>query len=88
MDSEQLNRANTDGRVIVTHDGDFGSLAVQNGQPLIGIFFVRPGHHDPAVTIETINMVLASDPDLQPPFLLVAKRGAHQINIRVRQLIP
>jgi len=90
-DTEQLNRAYTDGRIVVTHDGDFGTLAVQNGQPLTGIFFVRPGHHDPAVTavtIDTINVVLANDPDLQPPFLLVAKRGAGQINIRVRQLTP
>ncbi|MFT3878436.1 MAG: DUF5615 family PIN-like protein [Gemmatales bacterium] len=88
LDSEHLNRALADGRVVVTHDGDFGSLAILNGQPLIGIFFVRPGHHDPAITIDTIKIVLANDPDLQIPFLLVAKRGTNQVNIRVRLIAP
>ncbi len=30
-DFEQLNRAYSEGRIAVTHDGDFGSLAVLNG---------------------------------------------------------
>jgi len=88
IDSDHLKRAYTDGRIVVTHDGDFGSLAIQNGQPLNGIFYLRPGHHDPAVTIDTIKIVLADDPDLQVPFLLVAKRGINQVTIRVRLMSP
>lgn len=87
LDSQLLATAYSEGRVVVTHDADFGSLAVQQNQPLIGIFYLRPGHFDGMVTIDTINNVLQHNPDLEPPFLLVAKRGVDNINIRVRTVL-
>lgn len=88
LDTNLIAIAHSEGRVVATHDADFGSLAVQQNQPLIGIFYIRPGHFDGMITIDTINHVLLQDPDLEPPFLLVAKRGADRINIRVRTLLP
>lgn len=34
-------------RAVVTHDSDFGRLAVANLEPMVGIVFLRPGHCPP-----------------------------------------
>jgi predicted nuclease of predicted toxin-antitoxin system len=31
-------------RIVLTHDSDFGKLAVAAGEPMIGIVYLRPGH--------------------------------------------
>ena len=73
-------------RVILTHDSDFGTLAVLAGEPIIGIVFVRPGHFDPSFTIDTIDAVLQEKLDLVPPFILVAQRNQSLVSIRLRAL--
>jgi predicted nuclease of predicted toxin-antitoxin system len=87
-DVDLIRRAFAGNRVLLTHDGDFGSLVVLNGEPVVGIVYLRPGHIDPQFTIDTINAVLAADPDVTPPFLLVAKRAGTQVQIRVRHVTP
>jgi predicted nuclease of predicted toxin-antitoxin system len=87
-DFDLLRRGCADNRVIVTHDADFGTLTILGGEPVIGILYLRPGHIDPQFTIETIKAVLAADPDVSPPFLVVAKRSATSVSIRVRFLAP
>jgi hypothetical protein len=72
--------------VIVTHDSDFGTLAVHAGEPIVGLLFLRPGHIDPAFTIETIKAILEHDFDVTPPFLLVARRSGLNVTIRYRPL--
>lgn len=52
-DVDLLQRATRENRVVVTHDSDFGALAILRGEPVIGILFLRPGHIDPQFTIET-----------------------------------
>jgi predicted nuclease of predicted toxin-antitoxin system len=85
-DSKLLQLAVASGRIVMTHDADFGTLAVLNGEPVVGLVYLRPGHFDPAFTIETIRAILAVDPDLFPPFILVAKRSGSGVTIRIRQL--
>lgn len=85
-DQELLSRATAEGRIVLTHDSDFGTLAVLGGQPLVGVIYLRPGHIDAAFTIATIEAVLDSNPQLTPPFLLVARRHGTQVTIRVRRL--
>lgn len=75
-------------RVIVTHDADFGTLAMLQGEPVIGIVFLRPGHVDPQFTIATLQDVLTAAPDVTPPFVIVARRSGSSVAIRVRQLSP
>lgn len=87
-DVEILRMAKAQGRIVVTHDADFGALAVHQNEPVVGLFFVRPGHIDSQFTIETLQSVLAADQDLTPPFVLVAKRTANSVTIRVRHLGP
>jgi predicted nuclease of predicted toxin-antitoxin system len=85
-DVDLLRLAAEQKRVVVTHDADFGTLAIRQNEPLIGLVYLRPGHIDSQFTIETIQTVLSADPDLLPPFVLVAKRISNKVTIRIRQL--
>ena len=87
-DLDVIRHATGLGRAVLTHDADFGKLAVRQGEPLVGIVYLRPGHVGPQPTIDTLQQLLAVDPDLTPPFLLVAKRIGSRVRIRVRSLAP
>jgi len=87
-DVDLLRQATAQGRVVVTHDADFGTLAILKNEPVVGIVYLRPGHIDPLFTMATIHTVLSSDPDLVPPFVLMAKRTGNRVAIRVRALGP
>lgn len=81
-----LAAATAEGRAVLTHDADFGALAIASRQPLIGVVYLRPGHFDPAFTIGTIETLIAQSPDLVPPFVVVAHRSGDTVSVRVRQL--
>ncbi len=85
-DVDLLRRATRENRVVVTHDSDFGTLAILQGEPIIGILFMRPGHIDPQFSIETLKSLLASNPDISPPFVVVAKRSENLVTVRVRHI--
>ena len=87
-DVRVLELATDAGRVVVTHDSDFGTLAVRAGQGLIGIVYIRPGHIRPEVVMETLDAVDALDISPAPPFIVVAERRGTDIRIRVRELPP
>lgn len=57
-------------------------------EPVVGIVYLRPGHIDPQFTSATLQVIQSADPDLTPPFLLVAKRTGNQVMIRVRTISP
>lgn len=50
-DREMLLRASADSRFILTHDADFGKLAIQMGEPYYGIIHLRPGDRLPPEVI-------------------------------------
>jgi predicted nuclease of predicted toxin-antitoxin system len=85
-DAALLALALREGRVIVTHDSDFGTLAVRSGVGLVGIVYVRPGHIDPAFVMETLDAVAACEVEPEPPFIVVADRRGAGVRIRVREL--
>lgn len=85
-DVDLLRWATSQGRVVVSHDADFGTLAILQNEPLVGLIFLRPGHIDTKFTMETIEVLLQTDPDVKPPFVLVARRSGDQVTIRVRAL--
>ena len=85
-DVELLQIAMTENRVVITHDKDFGALAIARAEPLVGIVFLRPGHIDPHFTIQSLRSLLAADLELHSPFVLVAKRLGDVVTIRVRHL--
>lgn len=81
-----LRRASHQGRVVLTHDGDFGILAIRGGAPVVGIIYLRPGHISPMVTLEMLDAVNTELAEVKPPFLAVAQRARRTIRVRIRQL--
>ncbi len=86
-DISLLQRAFTDQRIVVTHDADFGALARLQGEPVVGLVYLRPGHIDPAFTIGTLAAIIAADPEVIPPFILAARRHGTTVSIRIRNVV-
>ncbi|HET7144054.1 MAG TPA: DUF5615 family PIN-like protein [Anaerolineales bacterium] len=84
-DTQVLQQATETGRVVLTHDSDFGGLALM-GAEFIGIIYVRPGHIRTDFTIKTLQAVRDNAPEVTPSFILVAERTGDIVRIRVRQL--
>ena len=87
-DRDILRHANGAGRVVLTHDSDFGRLVFQSAEPFVGVIFLRPGHISASVVLETIAGVGRLDEDVEPPFVLVAERREDTVRIRVRHVGP
>lgn len=71
-------------RIVLTHDADFGTLAIAQGIAFNGILYLRPGHIRPSFVIEMLQTVLDKPLPLQTPFLVVAHRVGERLRIRVR----
>jgi predicted nuclease of predicted toxin-antitoxin system len=84
-DTKVLQQATETGRVVLTHDSDFGGLALMGAQ-FIGIIYIRPGHIHTDFTIKTLEAIRDNAPEVTPPFILVAERIGDTVKIRVRQL--
>ena len=85
-DAEVLRHAFLGGRVVLTQDSDFGTLAVRSGHGMVGIIYLRPGHIRAEVVWSTLEVVRAIETAPQPPFILVAERREGSVRIRVREL--
>ncbi len=84
-DDEVLKQATNSGRVVLTHDSDFGGLALL-GAKFVGIIYLRPGHIRAGFTIKTLEAIRDNAPEIMPPFILVAERADDTVKIRVRQM--
>jgi predicted nuclease of predicted toxin-antitoxin system len=80
-----LRRAMADGRIVLTHDRDFGTLAIRGGEPFVGIVYLRPGHVSPAHVLAMLDAIHGSKVELVPPFVVVARRRGDIVRIRVRR---
>ena len=79
-----LGHAHAMGRVVLTHDADFGKLAIQADKPYTGILFLRPGHILPSFVLEALAALEASSVAVTPPFIVVVERKEDQIRVRAR----
>jgi len=84
-DVKVLRQAFKAGRIVLTHDSDFGNLALM-GAEFVGILYLRPGHINAEFTIQTLNAIRDSEIDVTPPFIVVAERTADNVRIRIRKL--
>ena len=84
-DTQVLQHATESNRVVLTHDSDFGGMAVF-GAKFIGIIYLRPGHIQADFAVKTLEAIRDNAPDVTPPFILVAERTGDTVKIRVRQL--
>ncbi len=87
-DEVVLNLACRERRVVVTHDTDFGRLAMMQGLPVIGCIFLRPGHLEPSFTIGSLEVLMAANLDVDVPFIVAVRRSVDEVSIRVRRLSP
>lgn len=85
-DETLLQFAFDSGRVVLTHDSDFGMLTLAQKKPIIGILYLRPGHIRPAFTIELLNSLSGQSLEVESPFIVVGTRNANKVRIRVRHL--
>jgi predicted nuclease of predicted toxin-antitoxin system len=83
-DADLLRYAHAHGRVLLTHDRDFGRLAVLAGEPVVGIIYLRPGHISADFVLELIAALDASPYEVEPPFIVVAERKGDTVRVRVR----
>jgi predicted nuclease of predicted toxin-antitoxin system len=83
-DAEVLRYAYAQGRVILTHDSDFGTIVYRSRQPFTGIIYVRPGHISAAFVLETIAALGASTVEVTTPFLVVAERRNDSVRVKYR----
>lgn len=84
-DNVILQFAHQSGKVVLTHDSDFGTLSIAQQQSFIGIVFLRPGHIQPQFTLDTLESLKNKNIDVSPSFIVVATRQQNMVRIRVRQ---
>ena len=83
-DLDVIRLAHSQNRVVLTHDRDFGKLAIAALEPMVGIVYLRPGHVEATFTIESLQVLIQKDLNVSPPFIIVAERSANDVTIRVR----
>jgi predicted nuclease of predicted toxin-antitoxin system len=81
-DSQLLARAHAMKRFVLTHDADFGMLAVHRGEPLTGIVYLRPGGRPPAQVIADVQALMDAEIDWTPAVIAVYRSG----RVRLRRL--
>jgi hypothetical protein len=69
-------------RFVLTHDADFGTLAVHRGEAITGIVYVRPGGRPPAEVMADVQALMAAEIDWTPPVIAVYRAG----RLRLRKL--
>lgn len=77
-DAELLHIAYRERRVVMTHDSDFGELAVNQGKPFYGIAYIRLNNFKPAHVIEVCEKLLHLDIEVISGTILVIE------NTRIR----
>jgi predicted nuclease of predicted toxin-antitoxin system len=87
-DVDVLERATSQGRVVVTHDLAFGRSAIRAGTSFVGIIYLRPGHISATFVLEIVDVLGASAMDVTPPFIAVAERQQATVRVRVRTAPP
>ena len=81
-DRDILANAHARHRFVLTHDSDFGTLAIHRRQPITGIIHLRPGGRPSAEVIADLRDLLEMQVDWTPPLIAVYQSG----RLRIRRL--
>ena len=79
-DEVLLDIAYRDHRFVLTHDSDFGTLAVNKGKPYYGILYLRLKNLKSTNVIRVCDHVFRKDLDVSPGTILVIE----ETRIRIR----
>ena len=76
-DRDILRKAHEMNRFVLTHDSDFGTLAVSEEQRITGIIHLRPGPGNLPVkkVIADLQDLLNTEIDWTPPLIVVCRSG-------------
>jgi predicted nuclease of predicted toxin-antitoxin system len=83
-DRQVLRAAHESGRVVITHDADFGALAIRDGEAFVGVIHLRPGHISAGRVVSLLDTLDSVDVDLDAPFIIVVERRRNEVRVRVR----
>jgi len=87
-DTEVLERATSQGRVVVTHDLGFGRSAITSGAGFVGIVYLRPGHISSEFVLAVVDALRTSTVEVEQPFIAVAERQEGSVRVRARTAPP
>ena len=79
-DGDILANAHTMHRFVLTHDSDFGYLAVYLKRPITEIILLRPGGRTPDEVISDLQNLLKMQVDWTPPLIAVYRSGRLRIH--------
>jgi predicted nuclease of predicted toxin-antitoxin system len=82
-DEELINRALLEQRFILTHDSDFGTLAINQGTPCYGILYLRLKNLKSTNVIRACESVFQLDVEIHPHTIWVIE----DTRIRIRYLV-
>jgi predicted nuclease of predicted toxin-antitoxin system len=80
-DEELLDQAYLQNRFVLTHDADFGTLAINEGKPYYGIFYFRLRNLKPDNVIRVCERLLSLDIELIKGTIIVVEEA----RIRLRR---
>lgn len=83
-DTDLLHRAHGEGRIVLTHDSDFGALALAHNLAWTGIVYLRPGLQHVNIVLENLRILFAQRLRPHVPFILVIERKQDRLKIRLR----
>ncbi len=82
-DETLMNIAYQEDRFVLTHDSDFGTLAINQGKPCYGILYLRLKNLKPANVSQVCAGLFQKDLEINPHSIWVIE----ETRIRIRRLI-
>ena len=80
-DDELLHIANKEKRFVLTHDSDFGTLAIYEGKKYFGIIYIRVKNQHPQNVIRVCQQLLNLKTEIKQGTLIVVEES----RLRIRQ---
>ncbi len=78
--------ANKEKRIIITHDSDFGRLLFSESFEFSGIIYLRPGHFNPEISIQSLKTLISQNISVKYPFIITVENNLQKVKIRIREL--
>lgn len=84
-DAEILTMATSTGRAVLTHDLDFGGLAIL-ATTAVGVVILRPAHHQVSDTLTQVEWLLRQAVEVEFPFVATCQPTRDGYLLRIRDL--
>jgi predicted nuclease of predicted toxin-antitoxin system len=86
-DAFLLELATKKNRIFIILDSDFGTLAHKDKSSFLGVVFLKPGHFDLKIHIQTFQSIIDANPHLETPFMIIAEWTNTAIKIRIKNAL-